>query len=98
MGNDLCSCRLTNRSGDKGFSIVPDLVFFFRFAAYKRPIEWRTVELSTRQHFALWLPLEIVLSAWSIHRPSSDAVEGLSLIDGAIDNYRQTGSIPTFPF
>jgi hypothetical protein len=55
------------------------------------------IELSMRQHFALWLPVGVVLRGWA-HSASGDTVDGLSLIDGGIDSYRQTGSILTLPF
>jgi tetratricopeptide (TPR) repeat protein len=55
------------------------------------------IELSTRQNFALWLPIGAVLRGWA-RSASDDTDEGISWIEDGIEDYRATGSIAMLPY
>ena len=55
------------------------------------------IELSTRQNFALWLPIGAVLRGWA-RSASGDTDEGISWIENGIEDYRATGSIAMLPY
>ena len=55
------------------------------------------IELSTRQNFALWLPIGGVLRGWA-RSASGDTDEGISCIEDGIKDYRATGSIAMLPY
>jgi serine/threonine protein kinase len=55
------------------------------------------IELSTRQNFALWLPIGAVLRGWA-RSASGDTDEGISWIEDGIKDYRETGSIAMLPY
>src|SRR5271157_3184485 len=55
------------------------------------------IELSTRQNFALWLPIGAVLRGWA-RSASGDTDEGISWIEDGIEDYRATGSIAMLPY
>jgi tetratricopeptide (TPR) repeat protein len=55
------------------------------------------IELSTRQSFALWLPIGAILRGWA-HSASGDTDEGISSIEDGIADYRATGSIAMLPY
>jgi tetratricopeptide (TPR) repeat protein len=50
------------------------------------------IELSTRQNFALWLPIGAVLRGWA-RAASLETHEGISWIENGIGEYRATGSM-----
>ena len=53
------------------------------------------IELSTRQNFAIWLPVGAVLRGWA--RSASDH-NGISWIEDGIKDYRETGSMVMLPY
>jgi tetratricopeptide (TPR) repeat protein len=55
------------------------------------------IELSTRQNFAIWLPVGAVLRGWA-RSASDDTDEGISWIEDGIEDYRATGSIAMLPY
>jgi tetratricopeptide (TPR) repeat protein len=55
------------------------------------------IELSTRQNFALWLPVGIVLRGWACST-SGDTGEGIPWIEDGVEDYRATGSMLSTPF
>ena len=55
------------------------------------------IELSTRQNFALWLPIGAVLRGWA-RSAFGDAEEGIPLIEDGIKEYRATGSTVMVPY
>ena len=57
----------------------------------------KSIELSTRHHFAHWLPQGEVLRGWA-RSTSGDTAEGLSWIEDAIRAFRANGSILGEPF
>ena len=50
------------------------------------------IELSTRHSFAHWLPFGEVLRGWALSA-SGNTAEGLSWIEGGIEDYRASGSL-----
>jgi len=50
------------------------------------------IELSTRQNFAIWLPIGAIFRGWA-RTASGDTAEGLSWIENGIGDYRATGSM-----
>jgi hypothetical protein len=50
------------------------------------------IELSTRQNFAIWLPIGAILRGWA-RSASGDTAEGISWIENGIGDYRATGSM-----
>src|SRR5262249_47249721 len=50
------------------------------------------IELSTRQNFAIWLPIGAIFRGWA-RTASGDTAEGLSWIENGIEDYRATGSM-----
>jgi len=54
------------------------------------------IELSTRQNFVRWLPAGEVLRGWA-RSASGDTTEGISLIEGGIDDNLATGSTLMVP-
>jgi tetratricopeptide (TPR) repeat protein len=55
------------------------------------------IELSTRQNFALWLPIGAVLRGWA-RSAFGDTVEGISWIEDGMEEYRATGSTAMVPY
>jgi hypothetical protein len=55
------------------------------------------IALSTRQNFALWLAEGAVLHGWA-RAAAGDPGEGISWIDGGIEDTRATGSILSVPY
>jgi predicted ATPase len=55
------------------------------------------IELSTRQNFAIWLPIGAVLRGWA-RSASGDTDEGISWIENGIEEYRATGSMLFVPY
>ena len=55
------------------------------------------IELSTRQHFALWLAGGEILRGWA-RAASGDAAQGISGIEKGIAGWRATGSILMVPY
>ena len=55
------------------------------------------IELSTRQNFALWLPIGAVLRGWA-RSAFGDTDEGISWIEAGIKDYRATGSMAMMPY
>jgi serine/threonine protein kinase/tetratricopeptide (TPR) repeat protein len=55
------------------------------------------IELSTRQNFAIWLPIGAVLRGWA-RSASGETDEGISWIEDGIEDYRATGSMVFLPF
>jgi serine/threonine protein kinase len=54
------------------------------------------IEISTRYNFAFWLPGTNVLRGW-LRSVSGEPVEGLSLIQHGIEDYKATGSMMALP-
>ena len=50
------------------------------------------IELSTRQNFAIWLPIGAVLRGWA-RSASGETDEGISWIEDGIEDYRTTESL-----
>ena len=50
------------------------------------------IELSTRQNFAIWLPIGAVLRGWA-RSASGDTAEGILWIQDGIEDFRATGSM-----
>ena len=57
----------------------------------------KSIELSTRHHFAHWLPQGEVLRGWA-RCASGDAAEGISWIVEGIGDFRATGALRGKPF
>ena len=57
----------------------------------------KSIELSTRHHFAHWLPQGEVLRGWA-RGASGDIAEGLSWIVDGIEEFRATGALRGLPF
>jgi predicted ATPase len=57
----------------------------------------KSIELSTRHHFAHWLPQGEVLRGWA-RGASGDIAEGLSWILDGIEEFRATGALRGLPF
>jgi serine/threonine protein kinase/predicted ATPase len=57
----------------------------------------KLIELSTRHHFAHWLPQGEVLRGWA-RSTSGDITEGISWIVEGIDDFRATGALRGLPF
>jgi len=57
----------------------------------------KSIELSTRHHFAHWLPQGEVLRGWA-RGASADIAEGLSWIVDGIEEFRATGALRGLPF
>ena len=57
----------------------------------------KSIELSTRHHFAHWLPQGEVLRGWA-RSTSGDIAEGISWIVGGIEDFRATGALRGVPF
>jgi len=55
------------------------------------------IELSTRQHFATWLPGGAIFHGWA-RSASGDTAEGISWIEDGIRDYRATGSMLAMPY
>jgi hypothetical protein len=55
------------------------------------------IELSTRQNFAIWLPIGAVLRGWA-RSASGDTDEGISWIEDGIGDYQATGSMIHMPY
>jgi predicted ATPase len=53
------------------------------------------IELSTRQNFAIWLPVGAVLRGWA---GSASDHNSISWIEDGIEDYRETGSIVMLPY
>ena len=57
----------------------------------------KSIELSTRHHFAHWLPQGEVLRGWA-RSTSGDTAEGISWIVDGIEEFRATGALRGVPF
>jgi serine/threonine protein kinase len=57
----------------------------------------KSIELSTRHHFAHWLPQGEVLRGWA-RSISGDTAEGLARIVDGIDDFRASGALRAVPF
>ena len=57
----------------------------------------KSIELSTRHHFAHWLPQGEVLRGWA-RSASGDTAEGISWIVDGIEEFRATGALRGVPF
>ncbi len=57
----------------------------------------KSIELSTRQNFAFWLPQGEVLRGWA-RSTSGDTTEGISWIVDGIEDFRATGALRAVPF
>jgi predicted ATPase len=57
----------------------------------------KLIELSTRHHFAHWLPQGEVLRGWA-RSTSGDTAEGISRIVDGIEEFRATGALRGVPF
>jgi predicted ATPase len=57
----------------------------------------KLIELSTRHHFAHWLPQGEVLRGWA-RSTSGDITEGISRIVEGIEHFRATGALRGLPF
>ena len=57
----------------------------------------KSIELSTRHHFAHWLPQGEVLRGWA-RSTSGDIAEGISWIVDGIEEFRATGALLGVPF
>jgi len=57
----------------------------------------KSIELSTRHHFAHWLPQAEILRGWA-RSTSGDIAEGISWIVKGIDDFRATGALRGLPF
>ena len=54
------------------------------------------IELSTRQNFAIWLPIGAVHRGWA-RSASGNTDEGIACIEEGLRDFRTTGSIMTMP-
>jgi hypothetical protein len=107
---EIASCHATMT---EAFSLAKDLndmqalVLVLYWAGWLahfegNPVEVRRlasemIELSTRQNFALWLPVGVVLRGWACST-SGDTGEGVSWIEDGVEDYRATGSMLSTPF
>jgi predicted ATPase len=57
----------------------------------------KSIELSTRHHFAHWLPQGEILRGWA-RSTSGDITEGIPRIAGGIEDFRATGALQGLPF
>jgi len=57
----------------------------------------KSIELSTRHHFAHWLPQGEVLRGWA-RSTSGDITEGISWIVDGIEDFRAIGALRGVPF
>jgi predicted ATPase len=57
----------------------------------------RSIELSSRHHFAHWLPQGEILRGWA-RSTTGDITEGMSWIVEGIKNFRATGALRGLPF
>src|SRR5271157_4583850 len=55
------------------------------------------IELSTRQNFAIWLPIGAILRGWA-RSASGETDEAISWIEDGMEDYRATGSMVFLPF
>ena len=55
------------------------------------------IELSTRQNFAIWLPIGAILRDWACSA-SGDTDEGILWIEGGIENTRAAGAMVMLPY
>jgi serine/threonine protein kinase len=90
----------------KELNDMPALAVALFFAAYLAHFEGDRaevelfasdlIELSTRQNFAIWLPIGAVLRGWA--RSASSDTESISWIEDGIGDYKATGSIIHMPY
>src|SRR4029077_5819809 len=73
------------------------LAHFERNPAEVDRVASELIELSTRQHFALWLAAGEVLRGWAWSASGSTA-EGISWIEDGIRDYRATGATMSVPY
>ena len=57
----------------------------------------KSIELSTRQHFAHWLPHGEILRGWA-RSTSGDTAEGIPRIVDGMEDFRATGALRCVPF
>jgi hypothetical protein len=90
----------------KELNDMPALAVALFFAAYLAHFEGDRaeverfasdlIELSTRQNFAIWLPIGAVLRGWA--RSASSDTEGILWIEDGIGDYKATGSMIHMPY
>ena len=68
------------------------LAYYERSAAEVERLASDLIELSTRHSFAHWMPVGEVLRGWA-RSASGNRAEGLSWIEGGIEDYRASGSM-----
>ena len=73
------------------------LAHFERNPAQVERLASDLIELSTRQHFATWLPGGAVLRGWA-RSASGDTAEGISRIEDGIEDHRAIGAIRAVPY
>jgi hypothetical protein len=102
---EIDSCRRTMTEAiplAKELNDMPALAVALFFAAHLAQFERNhadveqlaldLIELSTRQNFAIWLPIGDILRGWA-RSASGDTAQGISWIENGIANYRATGSM-----
>ena len=73
------------------------LAYYEGNAAEVERLASKSIELSTRHHFAHWLPQGEVLRGWA-RSASGDISEGISWIVDGIENFRAIGALRGVPF
>ncbi|MBV9297998.1 MAG: protein kinase [Verrucomicrobia bacterium] len=104
------SCKATMAAAiplAKDLNDMPALAVALFFAAYLAHIQGNCaeversaldlVELSTRQNFAVWLPIGAILRGWA-RSAAGDTDEGLAGIEGGIAECRATESLLLLPY
>jgi tetratricopeptide (TPR) repeat protein len=105
---EIASCRATMAEAiplAKELNDMPALAVALYFAGHLAHFEGNPaeverlaselIELSTRQNFAIWLPVGTVLRGWA---GSASDHNGISWIEDGIEDYRETGSIVMLPY
>ena len=105
---EIASCRATMAEAiplAKELNDMPALAVALYFAGHLAHFEGNRaeverlaselIELSTRQNFAIWLPVGAVLRGWA---GSTSDHNGISWIEDGIEDYRETGSIVMLPY
>ena len=104
------SCKATMAEAiplAKELNDMPALAVALFFAAYLAHFEGARaeverfasdlIELSTRQNFAIWLPIGAVLRGWA-RSASGDTDQGISWIEDGIGDYQATASMIHMPY
>jgi tetratricopeptide (TPR) repeat protein len=105
---EIASCRATMAEAiplAKELNDMPALAVALYFAGHLAHFEGNRaeverlaselIELSTRQNFAIWLPVGAVLRGWA---GSASDHNSISWIEDGIEDYRETGSIVMLPY